>query len=119
MPMPGTPSYNFEISKAKYLLGGNHFQGFSYITDDPEFSTTIPIEDLKKIGDEFESLARVNRNLNLFKYSEFTAHMVKFLILHPLFILEALLLRYLLHRTHQRSLLGVVKDAVQFHRQRF
>lgn len=119
MPMPGTPSYDFDINKAKYLRGGDKFQGFSYITDNPEFSTTVDLKELKKIGDEFEGLSMVNRNKNLFKYPEFIASAIKFLVTCPGVLLEAIYLRYIAHRTYQTSFLGVTKDAIQFYKQRF
>jgi len=119
VPMPGTPSHDFETDQAKYLLGGVNFQGFSYLTDDPEFSTTIPLEELKKIGNDFERLSVINRNMNLFKYPAFILFITGFLIIHPLIIIEALYIRYISKKTHKMSLISVLKDAIQFQKQKF
>ncbi|MBU1863841.1 MAG: B12-binding domain-containing radical SAM protein [Candidatus Omnitrophica bacterium] len=119
MPMPGTPSENFSLSHAAYLLGGDDFKGFTYTTDYPEMSTSIPLEELKKIGDELESLSTKNRNATLFTYPRFIYFIVLFVVCHPFIILEALYLRYGVHKTHQMSLLSVMKDAIQFYKQKF
>ena len=119
MPMPGTPSFDFEISSAKYLSGGNKFGEFTYTTDYPEFSTSVPLGELKKFGDEFQSMSAVDRNKNLFTYPSFVSFIIKFFLFHPIVILKALYLRYISHETHQISLLAVIKDAIQFHKQRF
>jgi radical SAM superfamily enzyme YgiQ (UPF0313 family) len=113
------PTYDFEIKRAKYLLGGDNFKEFTYTIDNPEFSTTIPLEELKKIGDEFEGMGAVNRNKNLFIYPSFIIFIIKFLFFHPLVILEALYLRYIIHKTNQMSILAVFKDAIQFYKQKF
>ena len=119
MPMPGTPSFDFEISTAKHLLGGENFKELTYTTDNPEFSTSVPLKELKKIGDEFQSLSVINRNKNLFTYPSFIKFLITFVLCHPFVTIEALYLRYVVHKTHQMSLLGVLKDAIQFYKQRF
>ncbi len=119
MPMPGTPSFEFEISNAKYLSETNKFGEFTYTTDYPEISTSVPLEDLKKIGDEFQSMSIVDRNKNLFTYPSFITFIIKFFLSHPFVIFKALYLRYISHETHQISLISVIKDAIQFHKQRF
>ncbi len=117
--MPGTSSYEIDLRNAKYLLGGSDFKEFSFTHDYPEFSTTIPLEELKKVGDEFEFYGSVNRNIKLFSYPGFYLYLVKFLLFHPLSIIEALYLRYIIHRTKQMSLLAVLKDCMQFQKSKF
>lgn len=119
MPMPGTPSYGFDIKKARYLLGGDDFRDFTYTTDYPEISTTVPLDELKKIGDEFEGLSTKNRNKNLFIYPGFIFFIIRFIIFHPGVIIRGLYLRYIAHKTNQMSFLAVLKDAIQFYLQRF
>ena len=119
MPMPGTPSFDFEISSAKYLSGANKFGEFSYTTDYPEFSTSVPLEELKKFGDEFQRMSSVDRNKNLFTYPAFVSFIIKFFLFHPFVVFKALYLRYISHETHQVSLTAVMKDAIQFHKQKF
>ncbi|MDR4504197.1 MAG: B12-binding domain-containing radical SAM protein [Candidatus Scalindua sp.] len=119
MPMPGTPSFEFEISSAKFLVDRKGFKGFTYTTDYPEFSTTIPLDALKMVGDEFESLSVVDRNKNLFSYPGFILFLLKYILFHPLIFLEGFYLRYLAHKTHQMSPMAVIKDAIQFHMQKF
>ncbi len=119
MPMPGTPSFDFEISNAKYLSGENKFGEFTYTTDYPEFSTSVPLEELKKIGDEFQSMSVVDRNRNIFTYPSFISFIIRFFLFHPFIIINALCLRYIAHKTKQMSILAVIKDAMQFHKQKF
>jgi len=119
MPMPGTPSYDFEIKNAKYLKGGENFTEFTYTTSEPEFSTSLPLEQLKKIGGEFEGMSIVNRNFNMFRYPKFIYNMFLISLLHPSIILEALYLRYIAKRTNQPSIIVVIKEAIQFYKQRF
>lgn len=119
MPMPGTPSYDFEIKEAKYLLSGKDFKELTYTTDNPEFSTSVPLEELKKTGDEFEALSVIGRNRNILTYPSFIIFLIQFLIFHSFTILEALYLRYVVHKMHQMSVFAVLKDAIQFHKQRF
>jgi hypothetical protein len=73
-----------EISSAKFLVGKKNFKGFTYTTDYPEFSTTVPLEDLKRIGDEFGSLSVVDRNRNLFSYPSFIPFLLKYILFYPL-----------------------------------
>ncbi|MDP7421147.1 MAG: radical SAM protein, partial [bacterium] len=88
MPMPGTPSFEFELSQAKYLLGGENFKELTYTTDNPEFSTSVPLDELKRIGGEFQGMSQVNRNMNLFTYPSFILFIISFVLFHPLVILE-------------------------------
>ena len=119
MPMPGTPSYNFELSNAKHIKTNGNTEEFTYTTDYPEFSTTIPLDDLKRIGDEFDSLSTVDRNKNLFSYPSFIKFLLKYTLFHPLVFLEGFYLRYVSHKTHQMAPMAVIKDAIQFHMQKF
>lgn len=119
VPMPGSPGYDFDIKNAKYLLGGKDFKEFSYTLDNPEFSTTVPLAELKKIGNELQRLSGKNRNLNLFTYPSFYLFVIKFLILHPLILLEALYLRYISHKTHQLTFFSLLKEVVEFASLRF
>lgn len=119
MPMPGTPSYAFELDSARHLIGGDDFTEFSYTTDFPEFSTTVPLEELKRIGDEFQALSVVNRNWNLFKYPAFMRDMFLILFLRPDVLIEAFWLRYVAKKIRHMSLMSLIKDAISFHRQRF
>lgn len=119
MPMPGTPSYDFEISNAKHIKSNGKPGEFTYTTDYPEFSTTVPLDDLKRIGDEFDSLSVVDRNKNLFSYPSFIPFLLKYVLFHPLVFLEGFYLRYIAHKTQQMSPMAVIKDAIQFHMQKF
>ncbi len=119
MPMPGTKSFEFDVANAKHLIGGKHFKGFSYTTDYPEFSTTDPLETLNDVGNEFTAMSMVNRNTNLFTYPAFFRDMARFLLLHPMALVEGFWIRYVRKQTHQMSAMAVVKDAIQFQKQWF
>jgi anaerobic magnesium-protoporphyrin IX monomethyl ester cyclase len=119
MPMPGTDSYQFELENAKYLVDGDDFEDFTYTTDYPEFSTSVPLDQLKQIGDEFQAMSLVNRNKNLFSYPDFIRDMSLLCLTRPWVILEAFYHRYISHKTKQMSVLGLFKDAITFDKQRF
>lgn len=119
MPMPGTKSMEFDPHHAKYLLGEKRFRGFTYTHDYPEFSMTIPLEALKRIGDELNGLAAVDRNKNLFRYPSFLLFIIKFLVFQPGSLIEAFIIRFVTRKTTQMSLFAVVKDAIQFHAFKF
>lgn len=111
MPMPGTKSSLFDRKEAKYLLDPKADE-FTYTHDYPEFSNNLPLEELKRIGDELEAMAKVNRNRNLFTYPAFWLFLAGFVLRHPLTILEALYIRYISHRTRQMSFFSVLKDTL-------
>lgn len=119
MPMPGTKSFEFDIKNAKYVIGGDNFKGFSFTTDYPEFSTTVPLEELNEIGKEFTGLSTVDRNMNLFTYSDFPKDMIKMSLMHPLALIEGFWNRYVTKQTQQMGVMSVVKDAIQFQKQKF
>jgi anaerobic magnesium-protoporphyrin IX monomethyl ester cyclase len=119
MPMPGTPSFELEISNAKYVVGNGTIDDFTFTTDYPEFSMSTPLDELNRIGDEFQGMSVVNRNMNLFTYPKFIFDMIMISLLHPLVILESFYHRYITKKTNQISVVAIIKDAVQFHKQRF